>query len=142
MRYFITIFLLLLSGCNQDDRVKGDPDSPGYVATRYFYAIYNDKDLDKAADLAAPQLSRIMYSYGSPSQFARNLLNLQYDEVVIEEDRTNVSVRQQYDEEAKVNLVFTGYFNGEKVDDFRSVRMVRKKGKWQVSEIIADPYAR
>ena len=55
---------------------------------------------------------------------------------------TNQSLREQYGDYAKVNLVFTGMLRGEQVDDMRSVQMIRKKGKWYVDKVNSDPFAR
>lgn len=92
--------------------------------------------------MATPRMARIMKSYGTSKQFARNLVNMQYDNVVIEVDMTNMNLREQYGDTANINLIFTGQFNGNKVDDMRSVKMVRKKGNWYVDKINADPFAR
>ncbi|CAM4171171.1 hypothetical protein [Pseudoalteromonas byunsanensis] len=133
---------LILVGCGEEDKPKGDEDSPGYIATVYFDALYNKGNMDLALVHVTPRLARIMRSYGTASQFTRNLVNMRFDEVTIEVDMTNESLREQYGDNAKVNLVFTGYFNGEKVDDMRSVQMLRKKGKWYIDKINPDPFAR
>ncbi|MAD89960.1 MAG: hypothetical protein CMK64_09675 [Pseudoalteromonas sp.] len=136
------LFLFAITGCGSDEPSRGDKNSPGYAATMYFDAIYNQKDFDAAIKMATPKLARIMRSYGTAKQFSRNLVNLQYDSVTIEVDMTNQSLREQYGDDAKVNLVFTGMLRGEQVDDMRSVQMVRKKGTWYVDKINADPFAR
>ncbi|MEH6395494.1 hypothetical protein [Pseudoalteromonas sp.] len=146
MKLFITLFtatfLLLLSGCGGDDAPKGEKNTPGNSAALFFDTLYNEQDLTKASTMATPRMARIMKSYGTSKQFARNLVNMQYDNVVIEVDMTNMSLREQYGETANINLIFTGQFNGNKVDDMRSVKMVRKKGNWYVDKINADPFAR
>ncbi|MFU2509216.1 hypothetical protein [Pseudoalteromonas sp. ASV78] len=146
MKLFITLFtatfLLLLSGCGNDDSPKGEKNTPGNSATLFFDTLYNEQDLTKASTMATPRMARIMKSYGTSKQFARNLVNMQYDNVVIEVDMTNMSLREQYGDTANINLIFTGQFNGNKVDDMRSVKMVRKKGNWYVDKINADPFAR
>ncbi len=134
--------LVILFGCGSDESTRGDKSNPGFVATMYFDAIYNKKDFDAAIQLATPKMGRIMRSYGTAKQFARNLINLQYDSVKIEVDMTNQSLREQYGDDAKVNLVFTGMLRGEQVDDMRSVQMIRKKGKWYIDKINPDPFAR
>ncbi|GAA61990.1 hypothetical protein P20652_3881 [Pseudoalteromonas sp. BSi20652] len=134
------VICLFLSACGDDSKTLGD--TPGDTATAYFDALYNQQNLQKASTMATPNLTRIMKSYGTAKQFSRNLVNMQYDEVTIEVDMTNMSVREQYGDNAKINLIFTGYLNGDKIDDFRSVKMLRKKGKWYIDKIIADPYAR
>ncbi|ALO41922.1 hypothetical protein [Pseudoalteromonas phenolica] len=138
----LLVVLITLLGCDSDESSRGDKSSPGYAATMYFDAIYNKKDFDAAIKIATPRMGRIMRSYGTAKQFARNLINLQYDSVTIEVDMTNQSLREQYGDDAKVNLVFTGMLRGEQVDDMRSVQMVRKKGKWYVDKINPDPFAR
>jgi hypothetical protein len=139
--YLVSLILcLFLVACSDDAKKLGD--SPGDTATAYFDALYNQQDLQKATTMATPNLTRIMKSYGTAKQFTRNLVNMQYDEVIIEVDMTNMSVREQYGDNAKINLIFTGYLNGNKIDDMRSVKMLRKKGKWYIDKIVADPYAR
>ena len=146
MKNILLIFILLsssiLSGCGSEDAPKGEKNTPGNVATLYFDALYNQNDLNKAMEYATPKMARIMKSYRTAGQFARNLVNMQYDEVVIEVDMTNMSLREQYGDKANINLIFTGYFNGKKIDDMRSVKMMRKKGNWYIEKINADPFAR
>ena len=134
------VICLFLSACGDDTKTLGD--TPGDTATAYFDALYNQQDLQKASTMATPNLTSIMKSYGTAKQFSRNLVNMQYDEVTIEVDMTNMSVREQYGDNAKINLIFTGYLNGDKIDEMRSVKMLRKKGKWYIDKIVADPYAR
>jgi hypothetical protein len=131
---------LFIVSCGDNANVS--VDSPADAATAYFDALYNQQDLQKASTMATPNLTRIMKSYGTAKQFTRNLVNMQYDDVIIEVDMTNMSLREQYGDDAKINLIFTGYLNGRKIDEMRSVNMRRKKGKWYVDKILADPYAR
>ena len=146
MKNILLIFVLLSScflfGCGSEDAPKGEKNTPGNVATLYFDALYNQNEFNLAMEDPTPKMARIMKSYGTAGQFARNLVNMQYDEVVIEVDMTNMSLREQYGDKANINLIFTGYFNGKKVDDMRSVKMMRKKGNWYIEKINADPFAR
>ncbi|GAB0112065.1 hypothetical protein [Pseudoalteromonas distincta] len=141
MNKLITLItILFISGCG--DIAKPESATPGDIASAYFDALYNQKDLQKASSMATPSMARIMKSYGTAKQFARNLINLQYDKVTIEIDMTNMSVRQQFGDHAKINIIFTGYFGSKKIDDIRTVKMIQKKGKWYVDKIMVDPYAR
>ncbi|PAJ75623.1 hypothetical protein CJF42_03770 [Pseudoalteromonas sp. NBT06-2] len=144
VRIFFTIFLMvILTACSDDGpEVSGDNASPEYAATVFFYAIYEEKDLKKTMSLATPKLARIIKSYGSTRQFARNLINMQFDTVNIEIDRTSKSIRKRYGDKATITLIFSGTLNGRNVDDMRSVKLINKKGKWFIKKIIDDPYAR
>ncbi|WP_105254797.1 hypothetical protein [Pseudoalteromonas sp. T1lg75] len=141
-RIIFSSLLVLLSACGQEDKISGDPNSPGYVASQYFFALFNHDSLERASEHAAPKLTRIMYAYGSAEQFTRSVLNMQFDQVSIELDRTEMSVREQYGDHATINLVFTGDFQGKKVDDMRSVKLSRDGISWVVTEVIPDPYGR
>ncbi|MEM0514751.1 hypothetical protein WCN91_04785 [Pseudoalteromonas sp. YIC-827] len=134
--------LVLLSACGQEDKITGDPNSPGYVASQYFFALFNHNSLEQASEHASPKLTRIMYAYGSADQFTRSVLNMQFDHVNIELDRTDMSVREQYGKSATINLVFTGDFQGKKVDDMRTVKLSRNGMSWMVTEVVPDPYGR
>ncbi|WP_042145020.1 MULTISPECIES: hypothetical protein [unclassified Pseudoalteromonas] len=144
LRIVFTFFILtFLTACSDDGpEVSGDNDSPEYAATVFFYAIYEEKDLKKTMSMATPKLARIIKSYGSTRQFARNLINMQFDTVNIEIDRTSKSIRKRYGDKATITLIFSGTHLGKKVDDMRSVKLINKKGKWFIEKIVDDPYAR
>ena len=144
LRILFTAFLMLfITACSDDGpEVSGDQSSPEYAATVFFYAIYEEKDLKKTMSMATPKLARIIKSYGSTRQFARNLINMQFDTVNIEINRTSKSIRKRYGDKATITLIFSGTLHGKKVDDMRSVKMINKKGKWFIEKIIDDPYAR
>jgi len=144
IRIIFTAFLMVfLTACSDDGpEVSGDNDSPEYAATVFFYAIYEEKDLKKTMSLATPKMARIIKSYGSTRQFARNLINMQFDTVNIEIDRTSKSIRKRYGDKATITLIFSGTLNGNNVDDMRSVKLIQKKGKWFIEKIVDDPYAR
>lgn len=133
-------FCLFIISCTEE--IAQVNSTPGDAATAYFDALYNQKNLHKASTMATPNLARIMKSYGTAKQFSRTLLNMQYDQVVIEVDMSNMSLREQYGDSAKINLIFTGTLNGKKIDDMRSVKMRHKKGLWYIDKIVTDPYAR
>jgi len=39
-------------------------------------------------------------------------------------------------------LIFTGEYDGGKRVDMRMVKLVNQKGKWLISEVKTDPFAR
>lgn len=141
---FILLFSVTsLSGClEKDNKVKADRSSPEYSATMFFYAVLADKDKDKAKQYSSDKIDRLLDSYGSTSNFSRHLLNMRFDTVTVEVESTS-NLREVYSgNSATITMLFTGLLNGNKVDDFRKVKLVKEGGQWLVEEIKADPFAR
>ena len=140
MRKLFILFLSLglLSGCLQKDGV--DESNPELVAVAFFDALYNKKDVKKAAELCSPKLSRIILYYKSPSQVARHLFNMKYDKVEIKPDSSGVKVREQFKNEARITLFFDGTYNGNKVKDVKQLHMLQVDGDWVVNKILKDPF--
>ena len=133
-----------LTACGSDDSgksVKAAGSSPEYAATKFFYAIYDDKNMEKVQEYATPKLKRLLKGYGSINGIARNMLNMQFDEVEIAIEKGG-NLRQSYGDKATLTLVFTGKLRGNKVTDLRVVKLVKRKGSWLVEKVKDDPYAR
>lgn len=137
------ISMTALTGClEKDKKVKADRSSPEYSATMFFYAVLADKDKEKAKKYASDKIDRLLDSYGGTSSFSRHLLNMRYDTVTVEVERTS-NLREVYSgDSATITMLFTGLVNGNKVDDFRKVKLTKERGAWLVAEIKADPFAR
>ena len=134
---------LFLIACGDDGPdIKGDTNSPEFAAITFFHAMYNDQDLAKVMEMSTPKLARIIQSYGSTKQFARNVINMQFDSVNLEVDQTSRSVRKIYGDNATITLIFSGQLNGNKVDDMRSIKLIKVKSTWFVEKIIDDTYGR
>ncbi len=120
-------FCLFIISCTEE--VAQVNSTPGDAATAYFDALYNQKNLHKASTMATPNLARIMKSYGTAKQFSRTLLNMQYDQVVIEVDMSNIEANMDGSngDSAKINLIFTGTLNGKKLMICAALKCVIKK---------------
>jgi len=78
MKYFKVLLLsmtLIISACG-DDNKEIKTDNPETVAIAFFDALYNEKNVKKAAKVCSPQLSRIILHYKSPKAVARHLFNM------------------------------------------------------------------
>lgn len=132
----------LLTACGGGGGEIKDPgNTPEYAAQRFFYAIFIDKDMGAVQQYSTPKLKRLIKGYGSINGIKRNMLNMQFDTVEISIERTG-NLRENYGETATLTLIFDGRYNGNKVSDFRDVKLEKKEGKWLVAKVKADPYAR
>lgn len=139
----LATFGMLLTACGDEGPdIKGDTNTPEYATIHFFHAMYNDKDLEQVMSMSTPKLARIIESYGSTGQFARSIINMQFDEVTLEVDQTSRSVRKIYGDNATITLIFSGTFQGNKVDDMRSVKLIKIKSTWYIDKIIDDPYGK
>ncbi|AWB65937.1 hypothetical protein C2869_05540 [Saccharobesus litoralis] len=141
LKIFILIFSFSLFGCNQSASDLGP--TPEEVAIEFFEALYNQKDLDKAVTYTTPKIKRIMLHYKTASAVQRHVLNMKYDQVVIEIDKTGRGqpLIEKTAKSAKVTLFFSGHYDGRKMKDLKTVEMTKQADGWKVKKIKSDPYA-
>ncbi|WP_206486346.1 hypothetical protein [Thalassotalea sp. G2M2-11] len=141
IRYLILApLLILLTACGQDENKIKDIDNPEKVAVAFFHALYNEKDLEKAASVCSPKLSRILLHYKSPNAVARHIFNMPYDNVVIEPDSTGVKVREQFKNKAVITIYFDGYYNEERLKDVKRISLIQLDDHWVINKILKDPF--
>lgn len=145
--FFIGLFALMaISGCKEkSDNIPAfaNPNAPEYRALTFFDAIYNQKNMQLAQKYSTEKLGRIVASYGSTKGYARYVLNLQFDPGVdLKIDRTLNQIKIGDPNKTSVNILFTGEYQGNMVNDLRKVIFTKVKGEWLISEIGDDPYAR
>jgi len=138
-KYIFLLMICLLSGCGGDDPITeiGDPE---LVAVAFFDALYNQRDVEKAASVCSPQMARILLHYHLPNAIARNVFNMSFDHVNIKPDDSGVKVREQFKNKAIVILYFDGTYHGEKMKDVKRVSMIQLDGKWVMDKLLKDPF--
>ena len=139
-------FCLFLTACTEKtDNIPAfsNPDAPEYRALTFFDAIYNNRDMALALKYVTPQHARVIKSYGSTKGYSRYVLNMQFDKgVKLKIDRSLSQVKAGTSDKTSVNVLFTGMYNGNKVNDLREVKFEKNKGQWFISKIGRDPYSR
>ncbi|QOL24727.1 hypothetical protein LP316_10335 [Thalassotalea sp. LPB0316] len=135
----VLLFSLFLLGCESEDDITEIPN-PEIVAVEFFNALYNERNVKKAASVCSPALARIVMHYHSPEAVARHLFNMQYDQVKITPDDSGVKVREQFKDNATVTLYFEGTYLEEKHRDVKRVAMLQVNGKWVIDKILKDPF--
>ena len=137
---FVAFLSLFMFGCEQKEKPIAEIDNPELVAVAFFDALYNEKNVAKAAAACTPQLKRIMLHYKSPNAVARHMFNMSFDSVEITPDDSGVKVREQFKEKATVTIYFDGVYNEEKFKDVKRLSLVQVDDKWLINKILKDPF--
>lgn len=132
-------FVLLLVACGEKEDIT-EMDNPEDIAVEFFDAIYNQKDVKKAASVCSPKLARIIMSYKSPEAVARHMFNMKYDNVVIKPDDSGVKVREQFKGAAVITLYFDGYYFDDRLKDVKRISLVQKDNGWIIDKLLKDPF--
>jgi hypothetical protein len=133
--------VFLLTACSEDDSQKiTTVDNPETVAIAFFDALYNEKNVEKAASVCSPKLARLVLHYRSPEAVARHLFNMSYDKVEMRPDSAGVKVREQFKGNASITLYFDGYYQESRIKDVKRLSIVQHDGKWFIDAILKDPF--
>ncbi|WP_051275274.1 hypothetical protein [Aestuariibacter salexigens] len=141
------ICCVLLAACSEYKAGEGagkygmmDPNTPEFAAVKFFESIFLDDNLDGALEFSTERMQRLLKSYHTNRNVQRHVLNLSYDSVEIMPDSGDNVGRNEFAKSAVITLFFTGYYNDDKIDDLRTVELIRESGKWRVDEVRADPF--
>lgn len=141
LKLIILSFVVLFSACSKENKNKiYDLDNPEVVAIEFFNALYNEKNIKKAASVCSPRLSRIIMHYQSPKAVARHLFNMSYDKVDITPDDSGVKVREQFKNSAEITVYFDGYYQNDRIKDVKRLLLVQIDNKWIIEKKLKDPF--
>lgn len=133
--------ITLLSGCGGDDtKTITTVDNPEVVALAFFDALYNEKNVEKAASVCSPKLARLILHYRSPEAVARHLFNMSYDKVEMRPDSAGVKVREQFKDNANITIYFDGYYQDSRIKEVKRLAIIQRDGKWFIDKILKDPF--
>ena len=144
--YLLLLAVLVVSGCKKDERPGVgrygmlDDGTPQYTAVRFMQSLYEDRNIDNALALSTERLARVMKRYHTNRNVQRHVLNLMYDTVEVSPEGGDSVGRSEFAREAKVILFFTGHYGDDKIDDIRTVEMVKVDGEWRVDRIQPDRF--
>jgi hypothetical protein len=139
-----TCFLILiffLSACGGEEEIQ-DIDNPKLVTIAFFEALYNEKDINKAASVCSPKLARLLLHYKTPQSVARHLFNMSYEKIIdVQPDDTGIKVRERFKDKATVTVYISGYFDENIIKNAKSLSLIQNDdGQWVIDEILKDPF--
>ena len=133
--------LLLLNGCNEPNKDEiTEVGNPEHVAVAFFDALYNEKNVKKAALVCNPKLARLILHYQTPQAVARHMFNMSYDKVDIKPDDSGVKLREQFKGSAIITIYFDGYYQDERLKDVKRLSILQRNGQWYIDKILKDPF--
>ncbi len=139
--YLILLLVFILSSCGGDNKKEIlTVDNPEVVAVAFFDALYNQKNVKKAASVCNPKLARLILHYRSANSVARHLFNMSYDKVAIKHDDSGVKLREQFKGSAIITVYFDGYYQEDRLKDVKKLSLIQKDGEWFIDEILKDPF--
>jgi hypothetical protein len=138
---FCLLLSLLIFSCGGDKSSQSagkygmmDTNLPEYAAVRFFEHIYGDPTITETLQYASPKMARLIQSYRINRNVQRHVLNMAFDTVEIEPDGGSAQ-RTEFAEKASVTLFFEGKLNNKKVQDLRTIKLVRINKKWKVDDV-------
>jgi len=139
----IFLLVLFLSACGGSEEEEiTEIDNPKLVAIAFFDAIYNQKDINKAASVCSPKLSRLLLHYKTSQSVARHMFNMSFEKVTdISPDDTGVKVRERFKDKAVVTVYIEGFYNESKIKDVKRLLLIQNDDdQWVIDEILKDPF--
>lgn len=136
---FLTCFL---TACTAEETEISKLDNPKLVAVAFFQAIYNEKDINKAASVCSPKLSRLLLHYRTSQSIAKHMFNMSFEKVTdIRPDETGVKIRERFQDKAVVTVYIEGYYDDSKIKDVKRLSLIQNdKGQWIIDKILKDPF--
>jgi len=139
-RYLILLLVLALTGCFEEKDEITEVDNPENVGVAFFEALYNERNVKKAAKVCSPKLAKLVLHYQTPQAVARHLFNLSYDKVDIKPDDSGVKLREQFKGSAVITFYFDGYYQDDRIKNVKRLSFVQIGGEWYVDKILKDPF--
>jgi len=140
LQILVLPLLILLVACEKNEKPISKIEDPELVAVAFFNALYNEKDVKKAASVCSPQLARIIMHYKSPKAVARHMFNMSFDNVEISPDSSGVKVREQFKDKAIITIYFNGVYQEDKMKDVKRLSLIQIEDKWVINKILKDPF--
>jgi hypothetical protein len=123
----------LLLGCNSN---KEPEMSEKEVATSFFNAIYNEKDIDKALALSSTDFKKELEKYHTASNVARRLFNMSFESVSLHTSAQKKQILDNYNIQVTMTIQFNGKRNGNNYKDYKKIRLIRDNNQWLVDKLM------
>lgn len=128
----------LLFACSGDNNNKAAELSEKKVAMAFFDALYNQKDIKQVIAHSSSKLKKEVQRYKTAKNFARRLLNLQFNSVKMTTAAQKTQIIDEYNTQVTMTVVFTGQRDNGTFKDFKRIRLIKENNAWVVDKILKD----
>lgn len=127
----LTYFLI---GCNaEEEKIEATEKE---VATSFFNALYNEKDIEKVKSLSSPSFKKELQKYHTASNIARRVFDMTFDSVSLHTSAMKTQIINEYLIQVTMMVQFTGKRNGSDYKDYKKIRLIKENNKWLVDKLL------
>ena len=99
-----------------------------------------EPNLNTAMELSSERMKRLLNNYRTNRNAQRHLIGLSYDTVEINPDGGDTVGRTEFAQKAEVTVFLTGFYQEDKIDELRTVKLIKEGGDWKVNDVEADQF--
>ena len=126
------VMMFLTTGC--EEKIEGPSESEVTIA--FFDAIYNQKDLNKVLSLSSKSFIKEIKKYKTLNNFTRRALNLSFDSVTMETQKSNTKVIDEFNIQVVITVMLTGLRNDRVYKEVRKVQLIKNNNTWLVDKLL------
>jgi hypothetical protein len=122
----------LTASCTEETHERSESE----VAIAFFDAIYNKKDLNTVLSLSSISFKEEVKKYKTVKNFSRRLLNLSFDSVSIETQKSASKVIDETNIQVTMTILLTGKRNDKSYKEVKRIRLIKKESIWLVDKLL------
>jgi len=130
--------LLILSmvyatlGCKEEIKEPSESE----VTIAFFDAIYNQKDLKTVLSLSSKSFTKEIKKYKTLNNFSRRALNLSFDSVTMETQKSNTKVIDEFNIQVVITVMLTGLRNERIYKEVKQVQLIKNNNTWLIDKLL------
>jgi len=130
--------LLILSMSYSTLGCKNEINEPSEaeVTIAFFDAIYNQKDLKMALSLSSKSFTKEIKKYKTLNNFSRRALNLSFDSVTMETQKSNTKVIDEFNIQVVITVMLTGLRNERIYKEVKQVQLIKNNNTWLIDKLL------
>ena len=131
---FLFSILFLITACTEEIKEPSEAE----VTIAFFNAVYNQKDLSKVLSFSSERFQKEINRYRTLNNFSRRVLNLSFDSVTIETQKSNTKVIDEFNIQVVITVMLTGLRNEKTYKEVKKIQLIKNNNIWLVDKILKN----